>query len=467
MMKFSITLLVVFVTVPLAFLAKTNFPHSTGGGSYFTTDFDTTPENTVPVGKIAGNLSISGYVRTWYNQPVQGVTVNLSSVGSTITDADGYYEFNQLEPGDYTLSAQYFNEDKQAGLTILDVLLLQKHALFLMPVEPLETPYQYVAAKLFGSPLAGISTFDYMAHWKAAIGQTINNSWLDQWLFVPENYVFPSPVPPFAEIPPFTLTFVNLSENVENANLVAIKPGDLIIESMVDSSMIKPYFFFQADAAESGKIAVEVKATDFTQVRGFQFGLSWDPGILSLSEIEPGALTVQHFNPNVAGELQLLVSSSVQATETLTDSTTLFTLMFNVLDDAVFSTSLHLNEQLLPFQVVVEDCKLAGASMQNADLTLQPLSKTDDKVGGIFSVNVTPHPQIFGQPFWVEINAETAETLRFDLYDTNGKAISRFQRTVLPGKNRIEMDAFPVKGSYLLSISNSKGQIKALQLLVL
>ncbi|MBK8566142.1 MAG: hypothetical protein IPN76_23070 [Saprospiraceae bacterium] len=56
------------------------------------------------------------------------------------------------------------------------------------------------------------------------------------------------------------MNFNNITESVDDADFVAIKPGDVIHESMVDSSIINPHFIlFQP--CTNGVIKVELRPT--------------------------------------------------------------------------------------------------------------------------------------------------------------------------------------------------------------
>ncbi|KPV64333.1 MAG: PKD domain protein [Candidatus Bathyarchaeota archaeon BA2] len=64
-----------------------------------TDDDGATSTDTVTITVI---IALSGVVTDeYYNQPLQGVTITLSDGSTTTTDANGYYEFTPLTPGDY------------------------------------------------------------------------------------------------------------------------------------------------------------------------------------------------------------------------------------------------------------------------------------------------------------------------------------------------------------------------------
>ena len=68
-----------------------------------------------------------------------------------------------------------------------------------------------------------------------------------------------------------------MNTNESDQDFIAIQPGNIISESMVESSPINTQFNFNVSEIVNDKIFVDVKASEFTSVHGFQFGLKLLP----------------------------------------------------------------------------------------------------------------------------------------------------------------------------------------------
>jgi len=94
--------------------------------------------------------AIIGKIITEYGQPIQNVTVGLSSddVGFFRgTNEDGLYLFNDIPSNTYIVDASK-NNDTKNGITTQDILVLQRH---LLAVKTITSPYQLIAADINNS----------------------------------------------------------------------------------------------------------------------------------------------------------------------------------------------------------------------------------------------------------------------------------------------------------------------------
>lgn len=409
-----------------------------------------------------GDLSVSGYVRTWYGAPVEGAEVTLSPTCPVYTDANGYYEFLQLDTADYVLFAQKPNLDKQQGVTVLDALMLRK-LILLIGIDPQNLPYQYLAGELNGS--GGLTTFDAVILPKMALGQDVGSAG-QYWKFIDGSYVFPpTPNPLSGFNAPTSIQFDTLTESHDSINFKAVKPGDLLHESMVDSSIIKPYFFYKTNLLVNGEVAVELKANQLQFLNGFQFGLNWDPAVLSFSKVEDASMGGVLFNASNPGEIKLMAFGI--NTPTLPDSTTLFKLVFNALGPIGSASPLSLDETLLPFQVIVEDCKLAGATMENTTVTISNTSSTSEVQADGFHVKIAPNPVRYDQSIFIETTTSDARQLSLQIFDTSGRLLRNFQQNFRAGTSQLVLPKSLDAGIYLLKVTDEQSQQFVTRLVVL
>lgn len=400
-----------------------------------------------------GNLSVSGHVRTWYGTPLEDVAVTLTPTCPINTDNDGYFEFLELDTAGYALFASKPNLDKQAGVTVLDAIMLRQIILQFSCLNPEYLPYQLIAGELNAS--GSVTTYDLVQLSKMAIGLDIGNMG-QHWKFVDANYEFPVQSNPLSSFnAPTTIEFDLLSESVDSADFFGIKPGNLVDESLVDSSTIQPAFYFETSPLPNGKVKAEVKVNGFVNVKGFQFGLSWDPNALTLLNGD----SLLWANDLVAGKLQWL--QFYDTDQSFPDGSTIFTLLFDALASTGTSTDLSLDQSLLPFQVVVEDCKLADATMENATIDLL-LDVPTSELG--VSMSIAPNPMEAGQSVFVNINSKTSQSLELHLYDANGRLIQAWEKEVPSGNSSFPLAMPLAKGLYFLKTMDENGGVAAMKL---
>lgn len=165
-------------------------------------------------------FSISGYILDRNDSGLEGVTVQLDSETSMITDASGYYEFTDLDANTNYVIRPINNSDINNGVSIVDVIQTKSHSI---GTSLLQTPYHIIAADVNSSE--SISIFDVIQ-----IKAVANNlatefpSNTPSWRFIPADYNFSDPTDPFPF--PETRTYTNLMEDLTNQNFIGIKIGD-------------------------------------------------------------------------------------------------------------------------------------------------------------------------------------------------------------------------------------------------
>jgi uncharacterized repeat protein (TIGR01451 family) len=408
-----------------------------------------------------GNLSVSGQVRTWYGAPVEDVEVTLVPTCPVYTDSDGNFEFLELDTADYTLLATKPNLNKQEGVTVLDFMVLQPLILGLLSPGIIDVPHQYLAVNLNGtgtvSGLGGVSTFDLLNFHKIVLGLDVPTL-ANNWLFVDANFPLPS-VPPFNEAPPTTVQVNNLDENLDSLDMIAIKPGDILHEAWLDSSIVSPDFYLKPASVTSSEIVIDLKTNGLNYLSGFQFGISWNPDLLEFVRLDTAAFGAL-FNATVPGQLQLM---TVAGGASLPDSTTLLKFVFQAKETGIFST-IALDETLLPFQVVVEGWKLARADFHD---TTVGISSTNFEVNAsTFGANIAPNPVRTGHLIFIETKSETAQVLNLRIFDINGRLLQAWTKEVQAGNSGFRIHPNLSKGAYFLSISNEQGEQKTAKLIV-
>ncbi len=395
-----------------------------------------------------GNLSISGFVKTWYGEPLENVEMSLTDICPVYTDENGYYVFNNLDTGNYELWASLQNTSPYEGVTVLDMLKLRSRILGISPFNK----YQSVAADINRSN--SISTFDMVVMKDLILRKPLNN-FPPIWTFVTTDSL----------LLPTNYSYNLLTNNLENQSFFGIKRGDLINESMVDISNNSPVFSFDTYQATIDTILVNIKANNNDSLVAYQMGIQWDPSVLEFLDMEPGLL-LSSAEPNYYLHEPGKLSVFQFGNEKLSD-TTLCTLKFLAIGGVGSSTPLELDETNLPFQVVVEDCKLAVASIENTIITIQNPNAVSTIAEGDFSLQIMPNPSLAGQPISVQINADKTRDLTFAIYNHQGYLVWERQEHFQAGTSVLTISPNLPKGIYLLRIADDQGNNRVLKMSVL
>lgn len=376
-----------------------------------------------------GNLSLSGHVLTWYGAPVEDVEVTLVPTCPVNTDSDGYFEFLQLDTADYVLIASKPNLDKQDGVTVLDLIKARRYMMGLDTFQFLE---QQIAGDVNNS--VGFTTLDLVELPKFILNQPVSD-FSNNWKFGIENN-----------------HFNDLSENVDNVQIKAIKPGNILDESMVDSSAINPHFYFVANPAVNGKMVVEMKVDGLEQYAGLQMGLQWDPNIMQFYGTDTAYVIGE--NNSQPGKLQFF---HLGDGESYPDSATILKFIFLTNAPQGTPTELALDTSLINFQVIVEECNLTGASLETGNFQIEIGTAVGEPRKSEPPFILSPNPVKAGQPVFVQLSDPAINILQFQLFDAKGQLIRQWNSKQDHGHTHFTIESPLVKGLYLLKAAHAKG----------
>ena len=204
--------------------------------------------------------SVSGFVLKDNGDPVEGAFINCSTCtqNDVYTDQNGFYSFSDLELG--TLLNIEKPGSPAEGVTVLDLIKLRQVILF-----PDSFPItRQIAGDVNNS--GATSTFDLVKFPNLIILlDEVNPSWIYD---------------------PYQFEIEDTSEPITDANFLAIKKGDVIFESEVPKVSASPKFLISQGTVSNNSVDIHIKVEDFENIIGFQYGLKWDPNVLSFNSIE-------------------------------------------------------------------------------------------------------------------------------------------------------------------------------------
>ncbi len=254
--------------------------------------------------------SVAGEINNEEGEMVDEVTVYMQSTSPafpSFTASGGSYAFPDLPIGlGYEVIPEK-NIDPLNGITTYDLVLIKRH---ILGMDTLDTPYKIIAADANGS--GSVTTADVVVLTRLVTGMLPELPSLPAWRFVPQDYVFPDPLNPFAEAFPELIEIPNLSSDWLDANFVAIKVGDVNCSAVPNALVASEDRTF----GEAALYARWQKAADGRSFRmplyldlpegltGLQFTIEFDPQQWTFAGVAPGALTLEphQLNDHQAGE---------------------------------------------------------------------------------------------------------------------------------------------------------------------
>ena len=305
-------------------------------------------------------VALAGNIETEMGLAVETVEVTLESSHAIfpnetrMTDEDGAYAFENLpEMISYRVSAKK-NNDYLNGVSTLDLISIQRH---ILGIEKFESPYKYIAADINQS--GTIDGVDLVELRKLILGIYTELPSKMSWQFVdahkeigPEN----------ALTMDNHVTMQQLAETYENANLRAIKYGDVTDDALPNSFAIptttrsnKSLELVIADRAvtKGQSISVPFSARNFSEVSGFQFTMELDG--LSFSNISAQSIQVTDAHMGHLDSEMHTISWASMDPVTVNASEVLYTLNMTVEKDGNLSDMISLTNGYTSKEAYVSD----------------------------------------------------------------------------------------------------------------
>ncbi len=380
--------------------------------------------------------NVSGLIATEESESVENVTVSLEGNGNLLTDvteADGMYEFADLELEQNYAITPYLDENPLNGVSTFDIVLMSKH---ILEIELLDSPYKMIAADINQS--GTITTIDIVELRKLILfidDEFQNNT---SWRFVAADYVFPDPANPFAATFP-EVTNINSLTPEEVHDFVGIKIGDLngsvqanLLAEADDRTVTEDLVFGLEDQHLKAGQTYEVAftAADFESIHGYQFSLNFDASKLSFEGVEAGALSdlsARNFGLSLLERGVITTSWSSQQGVSVADGSTVFSVSFTAKADGRLSDLLQISSTYTAAEAYNQDLDLMGVDLR---------FDTDEVAAGEFRLyQNTPNP--FQQETVIGFELPEASTATLRVYDASGRVLVEVEEDFAKGYNTI------------------------------
>ncbi len=335
-------------------------------------------------------ITITGTLATSYGLSAGCVDVYLNGDEqlSTQTDVNGYYQF-EVAPGSYTVTP-FKDIDPKEGVSTTDLIYIQGHVLKLFM---LDDPYKIIAADADNN--GKVSTIDLVNLQALMLGNIDQLPTNTSWKYVPVGHTFADPADPWASVIPQALPFLSLNGDVDDADFVAIKVGD-VTESVTpgcsgglnDGGGIgiesRKAMSVQLETADQAVVRgetyrVTITASEYKELLGCQLSMAFDPAVLVWKGVQEGAfqtISDASFGQKNLRDGHLLMSWFDANGVTVTEGEDLFTLVFQATANAErLSDVFNLNETGLLSNEVYErdgtsEVSLSFIGASNLEFTL-------------------------------------------------------------------------------------------------
>ncbi|MDQ3141738.1 MAG: T9SS type A sorting domain-containing protein [Bacteroidota bacterium] len=399
---------------------------------------DICPNSSTSLGRLNGELKTENGDLTALS------SVDLYSNGQLLrtmtTNGSGYYSFGDIELNKtYTIKPSRFDNSLN-GVTTADIVKLQKH---ILGVEDLNSPYKILAADVNLSK--SVTAADISEIRKLILGIILEFNYCPSWMFIPSDLQFADPTKPWNYVNEKSI----LLTGPQIENFVAVKMGDLNnsaaanfnnnVQSRTNGSL--NFEIEKAKLVAGDEYKMSVRASDFTNIAGYQFTLKFDQAALSFDRLEKGILAISenNFGMNYLAEGMLTTSWSSEKPVTYGSNEVLFTLVFKV----------NRNVNLEGSVAITSDVTAAEAYDQDLNAKNIRLNVRSDKgllETGVFELyQNTPNP--FNKTTDITFRLPEAGKAKLTIYDMTGKVLHVKELKGQKGINQVSVKRDEIHGT--------------------
>ena len=167
-------------------------------------------------------VNISGRMLNLLGSPVEGVELAANGIYFTTTDFNGNYIFEDLPAGgDYNITPLDQQLEAQ-GISTFDLVLIAAH---ILQTRVITDPYSLIAVDVDDNNF--ISVIDLVGIRQVILERTASYNSGIAWKYIDANFMFMNNLNPFLDDYPVQINLNELTSDVQNANFIAIKLGDV------------------------------------------------------------------------------------------------------------------------------------------------------------------------------------------------------------------------------------------------
>lgn len=368
-------------------------------------------------------VTVTGRIETERQHVIEDVDVQLEgSPFATNTDVSGNYAFPSMAPGGNYVINPYSDENPLAGISTIDLLMIQRH---ILGIETLDSPYKVIAADINNN--STIDGTDLVELRKLILGIYTELPQNDSWRFVDKAYEFSPSQNPLDQNFVEDYEIIGLSQNM-GVNFVAVKVGDVdesIDEFLMDrennsQSVSKAGIAIGALTEGDGSedlTSIPVTITNESPIRGFQIELNYDASLFEVVELQGTNINLTESNYNLTGNSILVSWNSEDAFSAIE-----FEVLVKAKLDVQNNQSLFtLSSDLLRSEVYNSELVIQGVEIENASQQKTLLLENN------------PNP--FNSHTEIRFFLGQKSTVDFLVTDIQGRVIKSFESEFEAGQN--------------------------------
>ena len=387
-------------------------------------------------------FDITGTIKTESAEEVQDVEISLGVPELLdITDEDGSYSFVEMPLGNsYTVSPEK-NIDPLNGITVSDIILIQKHILGL---QLLDSPYKLIAADVDNS--TKINGQDLIQIRKLLLGHYTEFPQNESWKFVDADQQFIDASNPWFDDIQEQIEVPSLSYDVV-ADFVGVKIGDVNQSATMDG--ITPSLATRNDNTLVLEVAavsltanehtdIEFLNVDELEIEGLQFAVDFDSKQLEIVEIRIGEELADESMYNLKGNTIRILATDLTSTKSAVSITVK---ALTALSGNVFTIN----------QNVMENMAYAKST---GEISVELRSKEVYEAVAVYDLEQnTPNPWM--NTTNINFVSVTDGAGQLNVMDTNGKVVISKTLEIAKGGNVVKMtsDELPSSGIYYYEVS--------------
>ena len=396
-------------------------------------------------GPQALKANISGKVKTEDQFDIEKVNVALdgSAMAPFLTKSDGTYAFPNMPVGGAYKIMPKKDVNPMNGVSTLDILLIQKHILGVLPIT---SPYKLIAADINKSN--DISTVDLVELRKLILGIYETFPTNQSWRFIPKGYIFKNPKNPFDGGFPEHQAIPSFNQNAF-VDFVGVKIGD--INSSVTANQLLGAEFrspgeeltFKAENISfkaNQRVQVPIYADDLSKIQGFQFTLSFNDEVLQFEQIIPGAVEMSSANFGVQKTPDGKITASWTTMKpVISGDQPLFTLSFIARKSAQLMDKVFINSALTRAEAYNASNEVMGVKLQIG----QP-----SEPGALVLLQNVPNPYTVETRIGYRMGS--SGTALLNVFDVNGRLIKQLNLKHQKGYNEVKINKKDLNASGVL-----------------
>ena len=393
---------------------------------------------------LVSNYNITGNVVTANGKSINNVTVSNNGSGS-LYSVNYTYSVSSTSSNNIKVSKNN-DVNKTNGVTTLDIALVQSNVL---GKSILNSPYKLIAADVNGDGKVNTLDIVYIKRLILGIDTTFANSSTKQnrlWAFVDSSFAFASQTNPFPYKDSIVLS--GLSANKTSQTFIGCKLGDVNWDwnpalARPNNSLINAVeLSYDAISANEGNIVrVPVRISNFKEMLGMQFTLSFNADVLKYKGINNNLLNID-MGTNHAGEgkLTFLWNDPSNEMRTLADGSVIMELVFEKKANCI-NEQLALNADITEVQAFDKDYTIHNVIMKAATINASEI--VDNWV-------VSPNPAV-NSTIKTQLQLKENKSIVFRLIDITGKVVLEQNRNCVRGINSITLQSNKsLSGTYYL-----------------